>query len=414
MPLAAAFRPTRMPGFTEFVTLIAALMAMTALAIDSMLPALPDIGATYGVENDNARQWVIAIFLIGFGVMQLVFGTLSDRFGRKPVLMIGYLFYVVFTLACAFAPSFELLLAARFFSGAALAVSRALAVAIVRDRFAGRQMARVMSLAFIVFMAAPVLAPAVGQLILFVAPWRWIFLMLAIAGAGVMLWAALRLPETLDPLDRLPLSFSRISQAWRRAASERFSVGYTLALTMLQGALIGFITSAQQIFFDVFRHPLWFTPVFGLVAGTMAIANWQNSRVVVRLGTRFVSHWALIGYIGFSALHLGVALAGWETIYSFAVIQALMMGCFGLASANFGAMAMENMGHIAGSASSVQGFTMISFGALIGIGIGQMFDGTLVPLFTGFLVCGLLALLAVLVAERGRLFFDRDEPLPAR
>lgn len=406
-------RPTAMPRFGEFVTMIAALMAMTALAIDSMLPALPDIGASFGVENDNDRQWVIAIFLFGFGVMQLVFGTLSDRFGRKPVLAWGYALYVAFSLGCAISQSFGMLLAARFLSGAALAVSRSLAVAIVRDRFAGRQMARVMSLAFIVFMAAPVLAPAVGQLILFVAPWRWIFFMLAIAGAAVMVWVGLRLPETLAPEHRLPLSLARLAGAWRRAASERFSVGYTLALTVMQGALIGFITSAQQVFFDVFRHPLWFTPVFALVAGTMAIANWQNSRIVVRLGTRFVSHWALIGYIGFAALHLAVAMSGWETIYSFAVLQALTMGCFGLASANFGAMAMENMGAIAGSASSVQGFVATVGAATIGIAIGQAFDGSVVPLVAGFLVCGMLALVIVFVTERRRLFFDEDEPLAA-
>lgn len=406
-------RPTAMPGFGEFVAMIAALMAMTALAIDSMLPALPDIGASFGVANDNDRQWVIAIFLFGFGVMQLAFGTLSDRFGRKPVLAWGYALYVLFTLGCAISQSFEMLLAARFMSGAALAVSRSLAVAIVRDRFAGRQMARVMSLAFIVFMAAPILAPGVGQLILFVAPWRWIFFALAIAGAAVMLWVGLRLPETLAPEHRLPLSWRRLGAAWRRAASERFSIGYTLALTMLQGALFGFITSAQQVFFDVFRHPLWFTPVFACIAGTMAFANWQNSRIVVRLGTRFVSHSALIGYIGFAALHLFVAASGWETIYSFALLQALTMGCFGLASANFGAMAMENMGAVAGSASSVQGFVALCGAAAIGISIGQAFDGSVVPLVAGFLICGILALAIVFITERRRLFVDEEEPLAA-
>ena len=400
-----------MPGFKEFVALIAAMMALTALAIDSMLPALPDIGDALGVADDNERQWVIALFLLGFGVAQLIYGTLSDRYGRKPVLMVGYLLYVACSLICAFAPSFEMLLVGRFMAGAALAVSRVLAVAIVRDRFAGRQMARVMSLAFIVFMAAPIIAPAVGQLILFVAPWRWIFGALAIAGFGVMVWAMLRLPETLKPEDRLPLSAVRIRRAWWLTITERYSIGYTLALTVLQGALIGFITSAQQVFFDVFHHPLWFTPIFAMLAGSMALANWQNSRMVVRLGTRFLSHWALIGFLAFSAIHLLVAVRGLETIYTFAVLQALTMGCFGLASSNFGAMAMENMGAIAGSASSVQGFVATVFGTIIGAFIGQSFDGTLVPLITGFFLCGLAALAIVTVAERGRLFGAHEEPV---
>lgn len=402
MASAAPHKPE--PGFREFVGMIAAMMAMTALAIDSMLPALPDIGNGLGVTDENDRQWVIAIFLFGFGAMQIVYGTLSDRFGRKPVLFWGYALYVAFSLLAALAPSFTVLLIARFMQGAALAASRVIAVAIVRDRFGGRQMARVMSLAFIVFMAAPILAPAMGQIVLFVAPWRWIFGILAIAGLAVMLWVMRRMPETLHPEYRLSLSFRRIGRAFRHAATERYSVGYTLGLSLMQGALIGFLTSAQQLFFDVFRHPLWFTPVFALIASTMALANWQNSRIVERLGTRFIAHWALIGFIAVSAVHLVVALAGLESIYIFAIFQALVMGCFGLAAANFGAMAMENMSEIAGSASSVQGCFSTVLGTAIGIGIGQAFNGTTVPFVTGFLICGLASLAVILIAERGKLF----------
>lgn len=402
--MASAALHKKEPGFREFVGMIAAMMAMTALAIDSMLPALPDIGASLGVADENARQWVIAIFLFGFGSMQIVYGTLSDRFGRKPVLFVGYALYIGFSILAALAPSFETLLVARFMQGAALAASRVLAVAIVRDRFGGRQMARVMSLAFIVFMAAPILAPGIGQLILFVAPWRWIFATLALAGLIVMVWTMWRMPETLHPEYRRTLSFGRVGRAWRHALTERYSVGYTLGLSLMQGALVGFLTSAQQLFFDVFRHPLWFTPVFGLIAGTMAIANWQNSRIVERLGTRYIAHWALIGFTAISAVHLIVALSGIETIYSFAIFQALIMGCFGLASANFGAMAMENMSEIAGSASSVQGSISTILGAAIGIGIGQAFNGTTIPFVTGFLICGLISLAVVFVTERGKLF----------
>ena len=402
-----------LPGFREFVALIASMMALTALSIDSMLPALPDIGRSLAVTDHNERQWVIAIFMFGFASTQLIWGTLSDRFGRKPVLAAGYGLFVLFSLMAAFAPSFELLLVARFLQGSAVAVSRVLAISIVRDRYSGRQMARVMSLAFIVFMAAPVLAPALGQLILFVAPWRWIFGALALAGAAVLLWSALRLPETLNPIDRLPLSLSRVAAAWRQALTDRYSVGYTLGFGMMMGALIGFIVSAQQIFFEIFHRPLWFTPIFAMVAGAMALANWQNSRLVMRLGTRFLAHFALIGFIGFSAVHLYVAASGWETVYSFAVLQALTMGCFGLASSNFGAMAMENMGHIAGSASSVQGFFGTLIGAAIGMGIGQQFDGTVVPMVLGFLACGLVALAVVTVTEKGRLFQAHEgEPEP--
>lgn len=404
-------------GFKEFVALIAAMMGLTALAIDAMLPALPDIGASLGVADDNDRQWVLAIFLLGFGAAQIIYGTLSDRFGRKPVLLTGLALYVGFSLLATLAPSFGLLLAARFLQGASVAVSRVLAISIVRDRFHGRQMARVMSLAFIVFMAAPILAPAIGQLILFVAPWRWIFAALAIAGAAVLVWAALRLPETLHPEHRLPLSFSRIVAAWRRTVTERYSLGYTVAVTLLQGGLLGFLTSVQQIFYDVFEAPLLFTPLFALCAGAMAIASWQNSRLVVRLGTRFLSHWALLGFIGFAALHVAVAAMGIESIWSFVILQALTMGCFGLAASNFSAMAMDEMGEIAGSAASVQGLFATLAGTGIGIVIGQQFDGTTLPLALGFLICGLLSLGVVWITEGGRLFHGREaapaEPSPA-
>lgn len=391
-------------GFGEFVTLIAALMAMTALSIDAMLPALPAIGAALGVVSDNDRQWVIAAFMIGFGAAQIIHGPLSDRFGRRPVLLTSLVAGAVFSLVAAFSASFELLIAARVACGMAVASSRVLAISIVRDRYAGRQMARVMSLAFIVFMAAPILAPALGQIILLFAPWRWIFGMLALASTALFIWASLRLPETLAVEDRLPLTLSRLIRGWRITLSDRMSLGYMLALALLQGGLFGFINSVQQIFFDIFRQPALLTPVFACVAGTMALASYFNSRLVMRLGTRLISHWALIGFIGFGVVHLAIAIGGDETIWSFTLVQALMMGCFGLASSNFGAMAMENMGGMAGTASSVQGFIGTLIGALIGVGIGQAFDGTTVPLYIGFVACGVIALAIVAVTERGRLF----------
>lgn len=392
------------PRFGEFVTMIAACMAMTALSIDSMLPSLPAIGEGLGVANPNSRQWVIGSFMIAFGLGQIVHGPLSDRFGRRPILRINLLLVAVFNLLAAVAGSFALLIAARVACGLTVSACRVLAVSVVRDRFEGRQMARVMSLAMIVFMAAPILAPSVGQLILLVAPWRWIFATLAGVALALLAWTSLRLPETLPRERRLPLSVARIAAGWRTTLTDRNSLGYTTALALLSGGLYGFINSVPQIFADIFHQPLLLTPVFACVAGTMALASLINSRLVVRLGTRRISHSALICFIGFAMLHLVVALTGMETITSFAVVQALMMGSFGLASANFGAMAMERMGALAGTAASVQGFLATVVGALIGICVGQAFDGTTVPLYSGFVICGVAALGVVLVTERGRLF----------
>ena len=386
---------------------MAALMAMTALAIDAMLPALPAIGLDLGVRAANDWQWVIAAFMFGFGVGQLVHGPLADRYGRRPVLLISLGLGVAFNLLAALSPTYPLLIAARIAAGLATASSRVLTVSIVRDRVSGDQMARTMSLISIVFMVVPIAAPNLGQLILLVAPWRWIFGMLAAAGLAMLLWAGVRLPETLDPANRLPLRFGRIAESFRFVLTHRLSVGYTAASTLLQGGLMGFLLSIQQILDVEFRAAHLFGLVFAAIAGPMALASLFNSRMVVRLGTRAVSHRAIIAYVLIAAGHLGIAFTGHETLLSFVVLQAAMMCCFSLAGANFGAIAMEEMGNLAGTASSVQAFLQTVIGTLIGAVIGQAFDGSTVPLYTGFTLCGLGARLAVAYAERGRLFKRR-------
>ena len=402
------------PGFPEFVALIAMMMALNALAIDAMLPALPAIGDALGVASENGRQWVITAYLLGFGVAQILYGPLADRFGRKPVLMIGLALYIVFSLLAAFSPTFELLIAARVGTGIGAAALRVLAVSIVRDRYSGRTMARVMSLSFLVFLGVPILAPALGQLILTVAPWQWVFGVLAVGGTAFAIWAAIRLPETLHPEDRMPIQAGRIASAFRAALTNRRSIGYTLAITAISGALFGFINSSQQIFFDVFHAPGLFTVLFGAVAGGIAVASLLNARLVERLGSRLISHTALLGFILMSAIHAAVAVSGHETIWTFAVLQALTMFCFGFIAGNFGSMAMEPMGHIAGTASSAQGFISTTGGATLGFVIGQQFNGSTVPMTTGFVLLGLTALVSVLFAERGHLFRARNlPPVPA-
>jgi DHA1 family bicyclomycin/chloramphenicol resistance-like MFS transporter len=356
------------------------------------------------VAEPNRRQIVITAYLLGFGVAQLVYGPLADRFGRRPVLLWGLGLYVLFSLKAAFAPSFELMLVARALQGVGAAAIRVLATSIVRDCYSGRRMARVMSLTFIVFLTAPILAPMIGEAIIAVAPWPWIFGALAVFGGAVALWAAARLPETLPVERRTPLSYAGVTGAFRTALTNRIAVGYMAASTLLFGSLMGFIGSAQQVFADALNAPELFTTVFALVAGGMGVSSFLNSRIVERLGTRRVSHTALIGFIVLSAAHAAVALSGGESLVVFAVFQAATMFCFGMVGSNFGAMAMEPLGRIAGTASSVQGFVSTIGGALIGFFIGQAFDGTTVPLTLGFTVCGVASLLIVLATERGRLF----------
>jgi MFS transporter, DHA1 family, multidrug resistance protein len=401
-------------GFGQFVALIAAMMATNALAIDAMLPALPRIGEALGVQDPNARQWVITSYLLGFGVAQLAYGSLADRYGRKPVLMVGLTLYTLFAALCAFSTSFEMLLIARFLTGLGAASTRVLSVSIVRDCYAGRQMARVMSLAFIVFLATPIIAPSLGQAIMLFASWRWIFGVLSIFGLVVMAWAAIKLPETQHPEDRIPISVAGVTSAFKVALSDRIAMGYTIAAALVLSGLFGFLNSAQQVFAQVLGAGDIFPLVFAAIAGTMAVSSLLNARIVEKLGMRKVSHWALIGFIAFAGVHAVIAITGHETLLSFSLMQAAMMFCFGLVMSNFGAIAMEPLGHVAGAAASIQGFITTIGGALFGFLIGQMFDGTTVPLTLGFMGFGLAGLVTVLATEKGKLFqTGASAPAPA-
>lgn len=397
-------------GFRQFVAYIAALMMTNAIAIDSMLPALPEIGHALHIDSANHAQLVITAYLLGFGIAQIVYGTLADRFGRRVVLLVGLSIYTIASVGAVFAETFEVMMAARALQGIGSAATRILVIAIVRDCYSGRQMARVMSLAFIVFLAVPILAPSIGQLIVLFAPWRWIFGMLFLFGAVLIIWTYLRLPETMHPEDRVPISVAGISHAYSLVLGSRVTVGYMLAMTMVMGGLFGFINSSQQIFADAFQSAHLFTTIFAMIAGFMALSSLLNARVVGRLGMRRVSHAALLGYLAVTLLHAAIVWAGVENIWTFSLLQALMMFFFGLMVSNFNAMAMEPVGHVAGTASSLLGFVTTVGGALLGFLLGQNFDGTTLPLTFGFASFGVMALVFVLVAEKGRLFHSHSNP----
>ncbi|KQT32779.1 MFS transporter [Sphingomonas sp. Leaf412] len=388
----------------EFVALVAALMALGALGIDSMLPALPAIGSALGTADANANQYVITAFFAGFGAGQLIHGPLADRYGRRRVLIVALAIYAVANALCAVAASFPLLLAARLMGGLAVAATRVATVAMVRDCFHGRAMARVMSIVMMVFMIVPVLAPAFGAAVLVFGGWRDIFWAIVATAGIVLAWFAWRMPETLHAGDRLPMSLSRILAGWRTTVTDRRSLGYTLATAVLLGALYGYLNSVQQIMAQTFARADLLVVIFGATASTMAVANLFNARLVMRLGMRRLGHGAVAAMLVASIVHLAIAASGHESLLTFAILQAVTMASFGLSTANFSAMAMEDMGHIAGVASSVQGFLSISIAVGIGAVVGQAFDGTTLPLATGFVVASGLALLIVASTERGRLF----------
>ena len=384
--------------------MLAGLMALNAFAIDAMIPALPDIGSALGVAEENRRQLVVVAYFIGFASTQLFWGPLADRFGRKPILATGIALYALFALLCAFAGSFALLIAGRVAMGASAAVTRVLVVAMVRDLFESEAMARVMSLVFMVFMIVPVLAPSVGQGILLFADWRAIFIVLAAYGLIMLLWSWIRLPETLHPEFRRSLAWRDMAAAAWETIREPQSRGYTLAVAVIFGALVAYISSIQQIVFDVFGAPQLIGLVFAAVAAPMAAASWANSRIVGRFGLRRVGHSAALALAVVSVVHLAIALAGWETLAVFIIMQALTMCCFALASSNLGTLAMEHMAPIAGTASSVQGVVGTLGAAVLGFFIGQAFDGTVTPYLIGIAGCTVIGFLLIVLTEPKRLF----------
>ncbi len=390
-------------GFMEFIALAAAMMSTQAIAIDAMLPAFPVIVRSLQIANENHVQWIVTTYMAGLGCGQLFWGLMSDRFGRRPILIGGLWLYVAAALLAGLATGFPELLAWRFVHGLA-AASVVVTRSVIRDLYSGRQMARVMSLTFMVFLIVPILAPSLGQAILLLAPWRYIFIVCGVFSAFVAVWALLRLPETLHPEFRLTLNRAHIVGAVRLVLFNRASLFYTLAMAVMFGGIMTYVGMVQQIFGEVFHRASLMPTMFALCATTMGVAAFLNSRIVERFGMRRISHTALLAYLGITGLHSVIALLGIEQLWIFVALQAATMACFALSISNFGAMAMEPVAAVAGIGASLQGFMTTLTGAMVGALIGRQFNGTLVPLAAGSLCCGVASLLFVLLAEKGRLF----------
>ncbi len=401
-PAAVSARDTM--GFHEFVAMMAACMALQAFAIDTMLPSLPDMGQEFAVIDANRLQWVVTAFIMGAGVGQIAYGPLSDWLGRRPVLLGGLGLYVLASLLAGMSPSLEWLILLRFAQGIASASSSVIPRSIVRDRYDGPTMARVLSIIFMVFLLVPILAPSLGQAMLYVTSWRGVFRVLAIGGCAVALWVYIRLPETLHPEFKRVPRVGTLLEAARFALSERTAICYTLAQTCMFGAILAYVSTVPQIFAGTFHRRDLMAPIFAFCAAWMGVAAFLNSRIVERVGMRRISHSAMSVLLVLALAHSLLALYGTEPIAAFAGFQGLTMACLALGISNFNAIAMQPMGAIAGSAASIQGFLTMIGGATIASLIGHQWTGSIVFLPIGTLCCGLVALTLVLWAEHGVLF----------
>jgi DHA1 family bicyclomycin/chloramphenicol resistance-like MFS transporter len=388
----------------EFIGLVAALMALNALAIDIMLPALPYMGASLGVTNANETEFIVSAYMIGFGAAQLAWGPISDRYGRRAPLFIGIVLYVVCAFAATFSPSFAILLGLRFLQGLGAAATRVVAMSVIRDRYSGREMASVMSLAFMTFMAIPIVAPGVGQIFLLFGTWHLIFIFMTVLAALIGLWAWFRLPESLHPEYRRPLKLSVIADGFRAVLTNRMAFFYGLCGMLFFSAMFGFIICTQQIFVGIYGLGALFPVAFASVAALMALSNFLNSRIVKVFGQRRVSHLATLIYIAAGTAILVLALLGPVNFWVYYALLVILQFVFAWATSNMNSLSMEPLGAVAGTAAAVFGFMQTVGGAIIGTWIGQQFNGTLIPNALAYVVMGVLVLGCVLIAEKGRLF----------
>jgi DHA1 family bicyclomycin/chloramphenicol resistance-like MFS transporter len=390
-------------GQGEFICLVAFLISLVALSIDAMLPALPAIGADLDVARANDTQLVIGLFFAGFAVGQLFYGPLSDSLGRKPVILAGLVLFTLGCLMALLALSFETVLAGRILQGLGAAAPRTVMLAVVRDRFAGRAMARVMSFVMAVFIIVPALAPTLGQGIMLVADWHAIFAVLMALAVGLGLWMMLRLPETLPHPARVPLSAGRIVRAMGEVVTTRAALGYTLAAGTVFGAFIGYLNSSQQVFQVTFGVGELFPAFFAVLALAIGASSLVNARLVMGLGMRrlsFTAVFTLTGLsVGFAAVT--VAFGGLPPLWAFMLWGVASFFCIGILFGNLNALAMEPLGHIAGTGAAVVGSLSTALSLLSGIAIGQVYDGTVLPLVSGFAVLGALSAAVMLITDRG-------------
>jgi MFS transporter, DHA1 family, multidrug resistance protein len=394
----------RPPVSVEFILLVALLNAMVAMSIDTMLPAIGTIAEELGASDPNSRQFIITTFFAGMTIGTLIYGPVSDSLGRKRSIGIGLTFYAIGSLICLFSVSFPMMLIGRFIQGFGASAPRIVSIAMVRDGQGGAAMARVMSFVMMVFMLVPMLAPSIGTLVLLFADWRVIFLGFLAVGVIAGLWLWLRQEETLPRERRTPLAVGSLLAAAGQVMRHPVTMGYTLAAGFIFGSFIVYLGTSQQIFAELYGQGPYFALWFAFFAAGMGVAMMVNAKLVMRYGMRKLSKLALRSFLVLSLGFLGACLLlqGLPPLWSLAAFLLAAFFCSGLLFGNFNAIAMEPMGRIAGMAAAISGALSSLIAILTGGLIGQLYDGTVIPLVAGFTGLGLLTFLCAEWAERRR------------
>ncbi len=385
----------------EFVLLMALLISLIALSIDAMLPALSNIGKDLGVERINDSQFVISVLFLGLAVGQLFYGPLSDSIGRKPAIYAGLGLFVIGCILSIVSQNLTLMLVGRFLQGLGAAGPRIVTVALVRDLYEGRAMARIMSLVMTTFVFVPAFAPALGQGIIFISHWRMIFVLFLVLAIIAGTWFGFRQHETLPASQHQRFSLRQIALSAREVLANRFAFGYSIATGLVFAPFIGYLTSAQQILQEQFGLGTQFPLYFAVLALSVGAASFANAKLVLQYGMRLLS-WRAVQVLSIASIaYFGVAVffAGTPPLWTLMVWGIVSFFCIGMLFANFNAMAMEPLGHIAGVGAAVIGSMTMFISLIFGTWIGQMYNGTILPLVGGFALMGVATLLVMYWTE---------------
>lgn len=384
----------------EFTILTATLMSIVAISIDALLPALGIIAKDFMIEDTNRVQLVISALFLGLSLGQLICGPLSDSTGRKPILYVGLVVYVFGTIFCFMSTDLDTLLIGRFIQGLGVAGPYISAISLVRDQYKGRDMAKIMSLVMMIFILVPALAPSIGQVILLFTNWQGIFVMYLVYASIIFVWIFTRLDETLPKAKRIPFTKKGFFDGFKEVMTNKPTTSLTVAMGMIFGCLIGYLNSSPQIFQEQFGTGKLFSVYFGVLALLLGFSSLMNSKFVQRLGMHLIASRAFKAIILSSLIFFIVQFFITVQLWMFMLYAGSLFFSFGLIFGNLNAMAMEPMGHVAGIASAIIGSTSSIMSLIIGTIIGQLYDGSTLPMTVGFLIMSSLALFLLTYAEK--------------
>ncbi|NQY30364.1 MAG: multidrug effflux MFS transporter [Flavobacteriaceae bacterium] len=385
----------------EFIAIMASLMAMVALSIDALLPALDQIGITVGFKKVTDGQLLVTMIFLGLGIGQLFFGPLSDTYGRKKMVYAGFILFVFASFICVFSESLTIMIAGRILQGIALSAPRTISISIIRDSYEGDYMAKIMSFVTVIFIIVPTLAPALGKFILDYYSWQAIFYVQLFFAVIIGFWFAIRQPETLPKANRIPFTLKVFITGTKEVFSFKQTVACTAISALITGSFMVYLSASQQVFQLQYGLVDEFPYIFASLALTVGAATFLNGKIVMKYGMEPILKWALIGFAVVSVLYV---IIFYNTVNPSIEILLLFFGMqfffIGFIFGNLRALMMQPIGHIAGIGAAITGFIATLFSVPLGTFIGSFVNTTALPMFIGFAFCGCLSVLIYYLLKR--------------